>query len=69
MRIQVKPRRMAKDGDCFEFNTVSVLAGKRGNLKNGYVGKAEFFAAYLLENRKVYMLAVNNHFGDGCSAN
>ena len=61
---------MTKDGSCFEFNAVSVSAGKRGNfLKNEYVGKAEFFAVYLSENRRVYMLAAKDRFGDGCSAN
>ncbi len=59
MRIQCKTGRVIKDGSCFEFLTVSVSAGKRGNLKKGYVGKAEFFAVYLPQNEKVYMIAVN----------
>jgi PD-(D/E)XK endonuclease len=59
VRIQCKTGRLVKDGSCFEFNTVSVSAGKRGNLKKGYVGKAEFFAVYLPENGKVYMIAVS----------
>jgi len=59
VRIQCKTGRLAKDGSCFEFNTVSVSAGKRGNLKKGYVGKAEHFAVYLPENGKVYLIAVN----------
>ncbi len=58
-RIQVKTGRITKDGDCFEFPTVSISAGKRGNLKKGYLGKAEFFGVYLPENGKVYMIAVN----------
>ncbi|HET8845896.1 MAG TPA: group I intron-associated PD-(D/E)XK endonuclease [Ktedonobacteraceae bacterium] len=59
VRIQCKTGRLTKNGGCFEFNTVSVSAGKRGNLKKGYVGKAEFFAVYLHENGKVYMISVN----------
>ncbi len=64
VRIQCKTGRLVKDGSCFEFSTVSVSAGKRGNLKRGnlkkgYVGKAEYFAVYLPDNGKVYMIAVN----------
>ena len=59
VRIQCKTGRITKDGSCFEFNTVSVSAGKRGNLKKGYVGKAEYFAVYVPENGKVYMIAVS----------
>lgn len=60
VRIQVKTGRLTKDGSCFEFNTVSVTANRRGiNTKKGYAGKAEFFAVYLPENGKVYMVAVN----------
>lgn len=59
VRIQCKTGRLTKDGSCFEFPTVSVSAGKRGNLKKGYIGKAEFFAVYLPENGKVYMIAVD----------
>lgn len=59
VRIQCKTGRLVKDGSCFEFSTVSVSAGKRGNLKKGYVGKAEYFAVYLPDNGKVYMIAVN----------
>ena len=59
VRVQCKTGRITKDGNCFEFNTVPVSAGKRGNLKKGYIGKAEFFAVYLPENGKFYMIAVN----------
>lgn len=59
VRIQCKTGRLVKDGNCIEFPTVSVSAGKRGNLKKGYAGKAEYFAVYLPENGKVYMIAVN----------
>ncbi len=59
VRIQVKTGRLTKDGNCFEFNTVSVTANRRGiNLKKTYVGKAEFFAVYLPDNGKVYMISV-----------
>lgn len=59
VRVQCKTGRLVKDGSCFEFPTVSVSAGKRGNLKKGYVGKAEYFAVYLPDNGKVYMIAVD----------
>lgn len=59
VRVQYKTGRLEKGGSCFAFNTVSISAGKRGNLKKGYVGKAEYFAVYLPENGKVYMIAVS----------
>jgi PD-(D/E)XK nuclease superfamily protein len=59
VRIQCKTGRLTKNGSCFEFPTVSVSAGKRGNLKKGYVGKSEYFAVYLPENEKVYMVSVD----------
>ena len=59
VRVQCKTGRLEKGGSCFAFNTVSISAGKRGNLKKGYVGKAEYFAVYLPENGKVYMIAVS----------
>lgn len=60
VRIQVKTERLTKGGDCFEFNTVSVTANRKGiNLKKTYVGKAEFFAVYLPDNGKVYMISVH----------
>ena len=59
VRIQCKTGRLVNDGRGFSFNTVSISAGKRGNLKKGYAGKAEYFAVYLPENGKVYMIAVN----------
>src|SRR5579859_3628382 len=60
VRIQVKTGRLTKGGDCIEFNTVSITANRRGvNLKKTYVGKAEYFAVYLPDNGKVYMIAVD----------
>jgi hypothetical protein len=59
VRIQVKTGRISKDGTCIEFNTVSVSAGKRGNLKKGYAGKAEYFAIYVPETGRIYMVSVN----------
>ncbi len=61
VRIQVKTGRIAKDGTCFEFNTVSVTTNSKGanHRKRGYVGKAEYFAVYLLDNGKVYMISVD----------
>lgn len=58
VRLQVKTGRMTKDGTCFEFNTVSISAGKRGNLKKGYTGKAEYFAIYVPEIDKIYAVPV-----------
>ena len=44
----------------FEFNTVSITANRRGiNLKKTYIGKADYFAVYLPDNGKVYMVSVN----------
>src|SRR5207244_487589 len=60
VRIQVKTGRLTKDGTCIEFNTVSVTANRRGiNTKKRYIGKAEYFAVYLPDNGKVYMITVN----------
>ena len=58
VRIQVKTARITKDGACVEFNTVSVSAGKRGNLKKGYVGKDEYFAVYVPETGRIYTVPV-----------
>src|SRR5437660_6672710 len=59
VRVQCKTGRITKDGSCFEFPTVSISACKRGNLKKGYVGKAEYFAVYLPGNGNVYMISDN----------
>ncbi len=60
VRVQCKTGRLTKDGAYIAFNTISTTANRRGvNTKKTYVGKAEFFAAYLPENGKVYMIAVN----------
>ncbi|HZS75784.1 MAG TPA: group I intron-associated PD-(D/E)XK endonuclease [Ktedonobacteraceae bacterium] len=61
VRVQVKTGRLEKDGTCIEFNTVSVTTNTKGShhRKRGYVGKAEYFAVYLLDNGKVYMVSVD----------
>ena len=59
VRIQCKTGRLTKDGSGLAFNTVSISPGKHSNLKRTYVGKAEYFAVYLPDNGKVYMIAVN----------
>jgi hypothetical protein len=61
VRIQVKTGRIAKDGTCFEFNTVSVTTNGKGSnhRKRGYIGKAEYFGVYVPDIGKVYMIAVN----------
>jgi PD-(D/E)XK endonuclease len=60
VRIQVKTGRLSEDGSTFDFNTVSTTPGKVKNKIKGYVGKAEFFAIYLPENGKVYMLRIDD---------
>lgn len=59
VRVQCKTGRLEKGGNCFAFNTVSTSPGKHSIRKRTYVGKAEFFAVYLPENGKVYMIAVS----------
>lgn len=60
VRVQCKTGRLTKNGSCLEFSTVSVTANRRGvNLKKAYAGKAEYFAVYLPDNGKVYMVAVD----------
>jgi len=58
VRIQVKTAWLSKDGTALEFNTSTVSAGKRGNKKSGYVGKAEYFGVYSPDTGKVYMVPV-----------
>lgn len=59
VRVQCKTGRLEKDGRCLVFNTVSTSPGKHSTRKRTYVGKAEYFAVYLPENGKVYMMAVS----------
>jgi PD-(D/E)XK endonuclease len=60
VRIQVKTAWLSKDGTCLEFNTSTVSVRKRGhNKKSGYKGKAEYFAVYSPDTRKIYMVAVD----------
>ncbi len=59
VRVQCKTARLEKDGNCFAFNTVSTSPGKHSTRKRTYIGKAEYFAVYLPENGKVYMIPVN----------
>jgi hypothetical protein len=58
VRIQVKTAWLSKDGTAIEFNTSTVSAGKRGNKKTGYEGKAEYFGVYSPDTGKVYMVSV-----------
>ena len=58
VRIQVKTAWLSKDGTAIEFNTSTVSAGKRGNKKTDYEGKAEYFGVYSPDTGKVYMVAV-----------
>jgi PD-(D/E)XK endonuclease len=60
VRIQCKTAWLSKDGTYLEFNTSSVSPRKVGmNRKANYRGKAEYFAVYSPDTRKVYMVAVN----------
>lgn len=59
VRVQCKTGRLEKGGSCFAFNTVSTSPGKHSTRKRTYIGKAEYFAVYLPDNGKVYMIAVN----------
>jgi hypothetical protein len=59
VRVQCKTARIEKNGECFAFNTVSTSPGKHSTRKRTYVGKAEYFAVYLPDNGKVYMISVN----------
>jgi PD-(D/E)XK endonuclease len=61
VRIQVKTGRIAKDGTCFDFNTVSVTTNGKGSnhRKRGYIGKAEYFGIYVPDIAKVYIVPVN----------
>lgn len=58
VRIQVKTAWLSRDGTAIEFNTSTVSAGKRGNKKSGYEGKAEYFGVYSSDTGKVYMVSV-----------
>jgi len=59
VRIQVKTGRITKDKSCIEFNTGSISAGKRGNVKKGYLGKAEYFAIYVPDTGGMYKVPVD----------
>lgn len=59
VRIQCKTGRLEKGGTCFAFNTVSTSPGQLRTRKRTYIGKAEYFAVYLPDNGKVYMIAVS----------
>jgi hypothetical protein len=58
VRIQVKTARLSQDGTYLEFNTASTVSARKGNRKNGYDGRAEYFAVYNLDLNKVYMFPV-----------
>lgn len=59
IRVQVKTAWLSKDKTCLAFNTSTVSVRKRGvNKKSGYRGKAEFFAIYSPDTKKIYMLPV-----------
>lgn len=60
VRIQVKTARLSQEGTALDFNTESTVSAKRGNRKNNYIGKAEYFGAYSPDLRKVYMVPVDD---------
>ncbi len=59
IRIQVKTAHLEADGCSFTFNTHSIRPKKWGNERGSYMGIAEYFAAYLPNNGKVYMIPVS----------
>src|SRR2546428_6444493 len=58
VRVQVKTARLVQGGDAMDFNTVSTVSAKRGNRKNNYIGKAEYFGVYSPDLGKVYLVPV-----------
>jgi len=58
VRIQVKTARLFQNGSAVEFNTESTVSAKRGNRKNNYRGKAEYFGVYSPDLEKVYLVPV-----------
>lgn len=58
VRIQVKTARLVQGGSAMDFNTESTVSAKRGNRKNNYIGKAEYFGVYSPDLGKVYLLPV-----------
>lgn len=63
VRIQVKTGRIAKDGTCFYFNTVSVTTNGKGSIhrKRGYVGKAEYLDTYQISQRCIWCQSMRLH--------
>jgi hypothetical protein len=60
VRIQVKTGRLKLDGDSFIFATQSLHhKSKTEHVRRGYIGEAEYFAVYLPDNGKVYMIAID----------
>jgi hypothetical protein len=58
VRIQVKTARIVQGGDALDFNTESTVSARRGNRKNNYIGKAEYFGVYSPDLRKIYRVPV-----------
>jgi PD-(D/E)XK endonuclease len=60
VRIQVKSGRLKHDGGSFVFSTQSLhYKSKTENVRRGYAESAEYFAVYLPDNSKVYMVPTN----------
>ena len=60
VRIQVKSGRLKPDGGSFVFSTQSLhYKSKTENVRRGYAESAEYFAVYLPDNSKVYMVSTN----------
>lgn len=59
VRVQVKTARLEPDGCSFTFSTHTIRPKKSHNERNSYVGIAEYLAAYLPANGKVYMIPVS----------
>lgn len=61
IRVQCKVGWFYDDGAGIEFSTMSVLVKPgRGHIRRGYRGEIEYFAVYCPENRKVYLVPVED---------
>lgn len=60
VHIQVKTARLVQGGNALDFNTESTVSARRGNRKNNYIGKAEYFGVYNSDLGKVYQVPVAN---------
>lgn len=61
VRIQCKVGWFYDDGAEIEFSTMSVLVKPgKGHVRRGYRGEIEYFAVYCPNNRKTYLIPVDD---------